>query len=138
MKTILSLIILCASVFLASALDTVTVLDGGTNNVAATTTNTYNVAITPAKANNLAVMYQFKLTSSGTSATAATFQRSVDNSTWESAFSLPGTAAGTTVVTVTTNIPTGAYGYYRLNTVTNGNANAMTNVTVKYSVKNGL
>lgn len=117
-----------------------TSLNGGTANVAASTTNSVTVPIiTVAKANNAAIQASFKLAGSGTSAVVFTFDESVDASVWKSASTtLSVTANGTNSVNNILKLATEGSGYYRLSSVANPNASAITNLVLKYSYKAGL
>lgn len=117
-----------------------TTLNGGTNNIAATTTNsTMAIAITPVRSSYVAIQPSFKLDGAGTTAVTFEFDESIDGSTWNaSKHTLVVTPAGTSTVTAATNITVGAVGFLRLQIVRNPNASAITNLTLKWSQKPGL
>lgn len=108
-----------------------TTLNGGTNNIAAATTNTYNSVITLTKYDEVALQPIFQLTGAGTSAVVFRFSKSVDGTNFiaDASRTISVTAAGTTVVSGISNQLVGAVGYLRLDTIENPNASAVTNLT---------
>jgi len=128
---------------------TVTILAGGTNNVAGTAMNVYtnstNVTaiIAPTKSEYLPLMIGYKDVT-GNVGTAPTvlflFQRSLDGSTWELntnglTISIAGSTNALTPNVVVTNLTVGGIGYYRLYGVLNTNGTALTNLTITYGIK---
>lgn len=115
---------------------------GGTNNIAASTTNSSTYAVrldAPIKSQHIGLQATFKLTGSGTSASVFVFDKSLDGANWETgAYRLSATANGTSSVTAVTNFQVGAIGYLRLSSIENPNGTAMTNIVVKYSQKTGI
>lgn len=108
-----------------------TYLDGGTNHIPAAATNTLNSPITLTRYDQMAIQLVFKLNGSGTSATVWNFDHSADGTNYTTgALALSLSANGTTAVTITTNITVNATGYWRLRTVENPNASAITNLQV--------
>lgn len=130
---------ICAAAHAQYSLQTTT-LNGGTNNVAASTTNSVTAPVIAAtRASDVALQATFKLTGSGTSAVVFVFDESIDNSNWESASrTLSVTAAGTSTVSNVGNYTLGGAGYLRLSSVQNPNAAAITNLVLKYSLKPGI
>jgi hypothetical protein len=113
-----------------------TPLNGGTNVVASNTTNTYTYPIPTTRNGDVAIQIAFKLTTVGTSNVVAGFDFSNDATNWFSAGALVTAGNGTTVVANGTNIDTRAFGYLRLNYVSNtNNASAVTNLQILYTVK---
>lgn len=110
---------------------------GGTNNVAATTTNTsFTTVVQATKALDIAIQPSFRLTGAGTSAVVIKFDESNDMLNWKvAARSISVTANGTNTVSNVANFTVGGVGYLRLSQVENPNATAVTNLTVKYSQK---
>jgi hypothetical protein len=115
----------------------VSVVLGGTNNVAAATTNSSFATVIPAtRATDIAVQPSFKLTGSGTSAVVLKFDESADNANWTAnAVSISVTAAGTATVSKVSNFALGGIGYLRLSTVENPNASAVTNLSITFAQK---
>ncbi len=113
-----------------------TPLNGGTNNVPAATTNTYNFPITMTKFEDVFIQPVFKLNASGTTPAVFTFDESADNTNWVTRTStLTITPAGTTTVTGRTNITVKSAGYSRLGTVENSGSAAITNLLVLRALK---
>lgn len=113
-----------------------TPINGGTNTVANATTNTYSFTIPLLGQGDVVIQPVFKLTGSGTSAVAFTFDSSADGTNWHTGtLVLSVTAAGTSTVTAQTNWTVNALGYLRLNTVGNPNATTVTNLNVLLATK---
>ena len=113
-------------------------LSGGTNVVAAAPAiNSYSNAITVTKYDMLSLQTSFKLTSTGTSNVTVYVDYSVDGPNYASAFAWTIAANGTTPVTAITNLTVIANGYYRFTSVSNANANPVTNLVALYATKAG-
>jgi hypothetical protein len=116
-----------------------TVMNGGTNNVAATATNTYGnqFRIDVPKAEYVDLYLSMALSGAGTSGVRFSLAQGADESTFETnntyQFILLGN--GTTPVNLVTNINVGAIPYLKLMNVGNSNAVAVTNITVSYGFK---
>lgn len=142
LKTLLTALIL-GVLSLTSALGQYQVnetsLNGGTANVAATTTNSVTTPLfTVKRAQNVAIQSTFKLTGAGTSSVVFTLDSSVDASNWVTGtHSLSVTPSGTSVVSGILKIDTGGVGYFRLSAIANPNSAAVTNLVMKYSFKPG-
>lgn len=107
-----------------------TPLNGGTNNIARATTNTYNLTVNTRDYSAFSLEVGWVLNAAGTGSNVITIQKSYDNSKWYSAGSFVGTNNGTNAVFYDTNITTGNYGYWRITTIGNTNASAdITNLT---------
>lgn len=139
---IIAALTLCALAFVpvvqAQGYFPTTALAGGTNNVAATTTNTSFAVILSSQGRGpyMAVQPSFKLIGAGTSAVVFKFDESVDGTIWDlAAHTISVTASTTNVVTTLAPITLGAIGYLRLTTIENPNATAITNLTLKYVTK---
>jgi len=138
MKTIqtalLTLLLLCVSTMAnAQSYGVVTLISGGTNNVAAAATNTYTVPVMRLlQDEQIGVFVSFKMPVAGNSNCTVRFARSLNGTTWETTPSLVVAATTTNFIT---NLTFGATGYLRPSTVENVNAVALTNVTVSYSIK---
>lgn len=117
-----------------------TSLNGGTANVAASTTNSVTVPVlTVAKASNVAIQAAFKLTGAGTSAVVFNFDESIDGSNWKtSSRTLSVTPAGTSTVVNLGNYTLGGAAFLRLSSVQNPNSAAITNLVLNYAYKTGL
>lgn len=114
-------------------------VNGGTNNIAATSTNNLSTSQTAVIYSRwISLQPSFALTSTGTSACTFAISNSVDNANWNLYGTLSVTAAGTTPVNIVTNIDTGGTVFWKLGPVGNPNANAMTNVAVAIGKRNGL
>lgn len=139
MKPLLCLIFaLCVSV--SAQTYTATDILGGTNNVGATATNTYGTVINLTRRDLAGLQFSFKCagTNEVTGGVATmVFTRSVDGVTYDAVntlrFSL--SANSTNTACLVTNIAVNAIGYLKLNTVENTTTNAITNLSVIYSVK---
>jgi hypothetical protein len=142
---ILSLVCLFALVFAgpdnaqAQGYNIQTILSGGTNNIAANTLNTYGTSIPVVRGSTVALQASFKLVGSGTSGVNFLFNRSVDGVIWETnAITWTIAATATTTNAATTNITIGSTGFLMLNTSTNNNATATTNLLLKAGQKVGI
>jgi hypothetical protein len=142
MKSSIKLLALAAALiaFNASAQQAVTLLDGGTNNIALSTlksaTNAgYVLGRFPGQ--KTAIQANFALNGAGTSLVTFVFEPSVDGSVFDVAplFTLQGAAAGTATVGISTNIDIGGYNYLRIKTMQNTNATSVTNLVLKYTIK---
>ena len=111
-------------------------MNGPTNAIAATTTNTCASVVALTKYDEVAIELTGKLVGAGTSAINSTWSVSSDGSNFTAArYVISLTAAGTTTQTWVTNLNVGAVGYLRLDTIGNANATAATNVAVRVWVK---
>ena len=111
-----------------------------TNCVAAASTATINQVFDVRKQKDVAVQISFLMSSTGTGNQTLTFQRSIDNSNWESETAkktvIVIAATGATKTTTVTNIPTEGAGYIRLATWQNGQAGQYaTNIACFYGLK---
>lgn len=108
-----------------------------TNWVAVTTTNTSigSAVIDASRVKDVALQITCKLQGSGTTAIPFVVQRSVDGSNWADAFTISITPAGTATKTVLTNINTQAIPYWRIYSIQNDNASAITNLVAVYTLK---
>jgi hypothetical protein len=117
-----------------------TIVNGGTNNIAAGATNVYtNSIISPVKSEYLAVGvgYNFTVAPIGVTPTATLrLQRSLDGSNWESTpFHVLSPNGATNSVVWVTNFVIGASQYFRVSGVENTNSSAITNFTIWYALK---
>ena len=126
--------------FGAHAQQAVTLLDGGTNNIAASTlksaTNAgYVLGRFPGQ--KTAIQANFKLDGAGTSLVTFVFEPSVDGTVFDIAplYTLQGAATGAATVGVSTNIDIGGYNYLRIKTMQNTNSSSVTNLVLKYTIK---
>ena len=78
----------------------------------------------------------FQLRGAGTSAVTFSPQRSYDGNVWVDINPFNVTASGSTLVSGTTNLTLGNYGYVRVVNIDNPNATGITNLTVRWSCKN--
>lgn len=114
-----------------------TFLNGGTNQVKASITNSYNTVLPGSPLyNELAVQLTGKMDASAGGQVQAFLDWSGDGTNWVSApFSpLNLTINGTTQVTVVSNITTGAIGYVRLSGIGNTNATAVNFTNFSFEV----
>lgn len=135
LRTLLAVAVLAASStwLHAQSYGVNTVISGGTNNVAATATNTYTLPVMNLRQDEqIGVFISFKMPVAGNSNCTVRFARSLNGTTWETTPSLVVTA---TTTNFCTNLTFGAVGYLRPATVENVNIVALTNVTVSYSIK---
>ena len=121
-----------------SAYAATTLVAGGTNIVAAASTNTYGT-LTLTRQEHLAIQFTFRATGTNTSGIQFIIDPSLDGETFDTVnddYIFTAAANGTNLVTVVTNMPdVNAIGYGRLR-VGNPNATvAITNLTVKYAIK---
>jgi len=114
-----------------------TLYAGGTNNLAAATTNsTAAKVIGLAKYDQVAIDIKFKLVGSGTSDVVFKLDEGLDNSNWvANKRTIAVTANGTGTVYFCTNYTVDTTGYLRLNVVENPNASAITNLQIRAYVK---
>lgn len=132
--------LLCAASAQAQYTIQSTTLNGGTNNVAASTTATMTAPVLSfTRSTYGTVQASYVLTGAGTSAVVFTFDESLDGTTWvPSTRTLSVTASGTTAVSGLSNYLMGGSGYLRLKSVNNANATAVTNLAIKFSYKSGI
>ena len=118
-----------------------TFLAGGTQHVKGASTSNYTSSLVLTKYDDVALYINFSQYNAAQGSNVVfTFERSVDNSTWESTQKLPITLVetGNTAVCLVTNVTVGAYGYWRLSSIQNTCTNvvaAVTNITVKVYAK---
>lgn len=143
-NSILSLILITLALFAvsltASAVDIPTTLTGGTNNLAATTTNAAGTGVAmviPSRSRIVTVQLTGGLTGAGTSAVTAFLDKSIDNVYFVNQTNFSFTAAGTATNTALYDLDTGGARFYKVR-LGNANATALTNVTVKAWGKEGL
>lgn len=143
---ILSLLALVAFAFApinadAQVYGDTTLMNGGTNNVATTATNTYTGKnLVMEKRVETGVLLSYAGNAADTGDVTFVFQRAVEqavaNATWSTVEQRVTLAAnGTNTVSLVTNINAGAVGHLRLRYIENACTNAITNVVVKYSLK---
>lgn len=115
-------------------------LNGGTNNILASTVRNVTNVITTTRGRYVTLSATQAAVSAGaTSNTLFIIDRSIDSSNWElGAYTFFATVNGTTAQTTTTNIDVGAYGFLRQRVFQNTNTVPVTNVTFQWSVKTGL
>jgi len=117
-----------------------TLLTGGTNIVTAASSNVVSGSIiTLTRQREVAIQASFAAVGTNDSTITFWLQPSVDGSTFDTSKNLTHNftvaANGTSTVNITTNITVGAVGYLRL-AINNPNATmALTNVSVKASIK---
>lgn len=121
-----------------SAYAPATLVAGGTNIVAAASTNTYGT-LTLTRQEHLALQLSFRCAGTNTSTIQFFLDPSLDGETFDTSnddYTYTLTGNGTNLITVVTNLPgVNAIGYARLR-VGNPNATvAITNLTVKYAIK---
>lgn len=132
------ILILFAAFFLVSGtsfgyLDTM--VSGGTNNVAATTTNTYTGPIFEQRTGNLSIGMCLALDGAGTTGVVLKLDRSVDGTNWVAGGAVNRyllTPAATATVMLATNVSVGAVRFWRVGSVENDNATAVTNLIIKF------
>lgn len=114
-----------------------TLYSGGTNNIAAATTNSSEaIVIGLAKYDEVAIDVKFKLIGSGTSDVVFRLDESLDGINWlANRRTITVTAAGTGTVYFCTNITVNSLGYLRLNQRENPNASAVTNLQIRAYAK---
>jgi hypothetical protein len=141
MKKILPILLLTLAGAVSASAQIVTTqstLNGGTNNIAATSANVLLAGQYPIRGGNTGVQLSGKLTGAGTSAVTIALDTSVDGANWNLlTHTLVLTAAGTTAVTKVSNVDFGGIAYLRVNYVTNANATAVTNLNFKFTNKPG-
>jgi hypothetical protein len=105
-----------------------------TNNTTAYPTN---AVVDATGKKDVAVAFTSALSGAGTTANTVVLQQSVDRSNWITHTTFTATPAGTTPVTVITNLAVGALPYLRVYSINNASANTgyITNYTVKVFVK---
>jgi len=136
--TVVASLSLCALSARAQQYDILaTLYAGGTNNVAAATTNsTAAKVIGVSKYDEIAIDVKLKLTGSGTSDIVFKLDEGLDNSNWlANRRTITVTPTGGTAVYFCTNITVNSLGYLRLNVIENPNATAITNLQIRAYVK---
>lgn len=144
-KLILSLISTLTLCFVAQA-QLVTVIEGGTNNVLGNTANTYSNYLDVSKQDNVRILFSFKSYGGAASSNVtATFvpASSADGlgDDLNAPINVVLAANGTTKVQVYTNLNVTGAQYLKLITIANtngaggGTTNAITNLTIGYTVK---
>ena len=132
-----------AAAFIASAqydIQATSFTGAAITNCAASTTNTISspVTIPVVLANNAGIGTSFKLGGSGTSAVVLKFDASVDAVAWETAaFSQTITAAGTSTVYSVDNLALNSFGFIRLSSIENPNAELITQLKIVVGQKPG-
>lgn len=132
MRTILILLLSAIPAFCEMSV----MLTGGTNNVSATTTNTYTQPAFFSRTGNLGIGMHLKLDGAGTTAVVLRLDRSVDGTNWVTGGAVNRyvlTPAGTTTVGLVTNVTVGGVRFWRPGTLENDNATAITNLIIKLS-----
>jgi hypothetical protein len=113
------------------------IIAGGTNNVAASTTNSTAYWI-DARA-GAAVGLQVSFSASGAASSDVTFRlyQSLDRTNWYTGapYTIAVTANGTNTVTYLTNYAVASAGWFTIYSVENPNAAYLTNVTILSAVK---
>lgn len=139
-KTIITLALLSSTLGAFAGLKTTT-LNGGTNNIAAATTNSTPLTAIPVTgSDNLAMQVSFLVVGGTTNNTfGVSLDRSIDNTTWETNFTFLVCEASPGIANVTqTNWNTGGFAYFRVSEVRNALTNAVTNLNVRFYYKLGL
>lgn len=117
-------------------------LNGGTANVAASTTNSYTTqsVFAPVYSSDIALAVSFVGSAASVSnAVTLVFDTSLDNSKWSPAyFTISVTPTGTSEVTKNITQALGSIPYVRLSAIRNPNAGFLTNVLIKATMKRGL
>tara|TARA_R110000868_G_scaffold57437_3_gene177348 strand:+ start:316 stop:741 length:426 start_codon:yes stop_codon:yes gene_type:complete len=139
-----TLIALALALFAVSAsaqtYGTTALLGAGTNNVASESTNSYGTAINLTRRDTVGLQFSFKCSGTNeiTGGTATlVFSRSVDGTTYGTASTLRFSLAATSTNTacLVTNLSVGMMGYLKLVSLENTTTNALTNLSVIYSVR---
>lgn len=126
---------LLAGTLHAQQYSTPALASGGTNFVAAASTNTYG-PITLTKNEDFGLFLSAAAISASTSNTVWYVDVSLDNTNgWTTVNAITKAQTGATAVGVTTNITVGSVGYARVRCAIPDNLVAVTNVTVRYSLK---
>lgn len=116
-----------------------TALNGGTNNIAATSTSNYNYLVVATRSEYIPFQFSAALISGGTTLSNVflNFQKSLDNSIWDTNYIVYTAQLGTNPLTscFVTNFTAAGVGYYRLVSIQNTNAVALTNVSFSYAIK---
>ncbi len=117
-----------------------TSLNGGTNAIAATTTNAFGTGVkltVPTDSRVITVQLTGGLTGAGTSAVTAFLDKSIDDTYFVTQTNFSFTASGTATNTALLDLDTGGARFYRVR-IGNANASPGTNLTVKAWGKPGL
>lgn len=139
-RILVALLVLCAGLTARAQYQNgsvVTVLPGGTNNVAATATNTLTSDIVVNRSNGVGIFVSAKALAAHTGTVIFVFKRGVDSAAIENyeTFRVALTCAGTATVNLYTNLTLGHEQFIRLAAVENVTGVAVTNVTVKAAIK---
>jgi hypothetical protein len=124
----------------AIAYDIVTVLSGGTNNVAAASSNLLSLSSIPVgKYNNIAITFGGATLAGATSNIWVYFDASVDNAHWASnKYVVLAPTSGTSTNYVVTNITENAFQYLRVASIYNTNTAQLTNIWLSIGGQPGL
>jgi len=115
-----------------------TTLNGGTNVVAAATTNSPNLVLQVPDSEYIGLHFGFASDATNDTTIRIVLKESLDGTTYATGEShtLSVAANGTTAVNVVTNINVGAIRYLKLTSIENANgASALTNVVFSYGFK---
>lgn len=144
LKSALSIIAFLALAFTApstqaQSLNYKSILGDTANSPASTDNTTFyttNSTTYVARGNQLGIQVDFKLQGAGSSAVVFRFDSSLDGINWTaSSILMTNTASATTLVTKTQTFDVGGVPYFRLTSINNGNATAVTNLAVKFVSK---
>lgn len=120
----------------------VTTLSGLPVSVADSATSNINAVIDARRSTSIGVFVESKLAGAGTGNITLTFSKGIDQATFGS---LGGTkltmvypAAGTSAVSLVTNLSTAGFGYLRLDSIANSGGAVLTNLVIKIGHKSGL
>lgn len=145
MKTLYRILTLAAALLALPALGLDTIsssLNGGTANVAASTTNSYTTqaVFAPVYSSDIGLAVSFVGSAASVSnAVTLVFDTSLDNSKWNNAyFTVAVTPSGTSEVVKNVTQALGSIPYVRLSAIRNPNAGYLTNILLKATMKRGL
>lgn len=141
MRTKILTLLLAACALNASAGLKTTTLNGGTNNVAASTTNTTALTSIPVtSSDNFAMQVSFTMLNAANTGTfVVCLDRSIDNSVWQTNYlAVTCAPSGTNMAVIGTNLSTGAFAYWRVGALRNSTTNACTNLIVQFYYKLGI
>lgn len=137
LRTLFALALFATLTVSAQSYRVVTVMSGGTNTVAASTTSAVNLPTAVSQQTDAGLQISLASTAGATGNVTFLLDRSVDGQTYETSpyFSITVAYNGTSTVTVFTNLDVRGVGTLRLKSIQTPATYAATNISVKLSQK---
>lgn len=138
--TILAALTLTLGAALGQAYAPQTILNGATHGVGAASTTNYSASqfsMDVSKQEIIPLLFSFACTDTNEGTVLLTFERSLDNSTYDGThtFAWEVTADGTNTISICTNFTLNGFGWVRLKSIANTNdVSGTTNMVLKYGI----